>query len=355
MKGTGLTFIDLRSDTVTRPTEAMRKAMYAADVGDDARLLPDGRYGDPTVLALEERAAEVLGLEAALYTVSGTLANFVALRTWCDRGAFVAIGDSAHLYRREKSGFDPNYFGLTPVELDDRTGLPGAEAVREAVATHRPALLCLENTHNAACGAVWGPERGAPVYAAARQAGVSVHLDGARIFNAAVALDTEVSALTAAADSVMFCLSKGLGAPIGSILGGSKEFITRARGVRKLLGGQWRQAGVTAAAGLVALDGARERIEADHARARRLATLLPTTLVDRDRVQSNMVQISLGPTDPLAEDVIARAADRGLLLQSTTAGIIRLVTHGDVSDADIDRAADVLNEVLTPSSAPAAP
>lgn len=339
--------IDLRSDTVTRPTPEMRKAMHEAEVGDDGRILPDGSYGDATVTALQERAADLFGKQAALYTVSGTLANLVALRTWCNRGATVAVGHGAHILRREKSAFDPDYFGLSPIALDDKDGLPNADSVRDACARHRPALLCLENTHNAACGAAWGTRRAAPVYAAARSAGVPIHLDGARLFNAAVALATDVKDLAADVDSVMFCLSKGLGAPMGSVLVGTTGFIEHARQVRKLLGGQWRQAGVVAAAGLVALEGIDERLAADHAKARRLATLLPAELVDPERVHTNMIQVSVGPTGLAVEDVITHAAEQGLLLHSTTAGVIRLVTHRDLSDFDIDRAGEILGSILT--------
>ncbi|WP_033329918.1 threonine aldolase family protein [Actinomadura welshii] len=341
--------IDLRSDTVTLPTEDMRKAMYQAEVGDDGRLLPDGRHGDPTVAELEEHAARLLEKPAALFMASGTMANLTALRTWCPRGAAVAVGRTSHLYRREVSAFDDGYFGLRPVELPDPDGLPGADAVRLALRRHDPAMLCLENTHNAAGGTAWTPRQGASIHEVTSAAGVPVHLDGARLFNAAVALAVPPGALAAPADSLMFCLTKGLGAPMGAVLLGEAGFIARAREVRRLLGGQMRQVGVVAAAGLVALRDFRERLALDHERARGLAERLADlrgARVDPGRVRTNIVQMLLPDGGPPLRTVQDELARQGVLVHSTGARTVRLVTHRDLSDDDIVHAADVLHTVL---------
>lgn len=335
--------IDLRSDTVTRPNSEMRDAMRDAEVGDDARRLPNGSYGDPTVNRLEHEAAEKLGMEAALFLISGTMANFVALRTWCKRGDVVAVGRTSHLYRKEPAAFDPEFHGLHAVALPDETGIVALGALNKALPEGSPAVLCLENTHNAACGLPWRADEAEDVIAAAHATGAQVHLDGARIFNAAVALNVDVKSLTKDVDSVMVCLSKGLGAPLGSILAGPRDFIDRARTVRKHLGGQWRQAGVAAAAGLVALRDIEPRLESDHAKARRLATLLGADLADTGQTRTNMVQMRLPSTGPSAQAVVAEAADNGILLHAGSPTAIRLVTHQDLSDDDIGRAARVLS------------
>jgi threonine aldolase len=335
-----LTPIDLRSDTVTVPTQRMRDAMSAAAVGDDGRLTADGHSGDPTVVELEERAAALFAKPAALFMPSGTMANLVALRTWCARGATVAVGATAHLYRREISAFQDDYFGLRAVELADDDGLPDAGDLSAGIS-----LLCLENTHNAAGGTAWTPEAAAPLLAA----GVPVHLDGARLLNAAVSLDRDPAELAAPADSLMFCLTKGLGAPMGAILLGEADFIGRARTVRKLLGGQMRQIGVAAAAGLVALNGFADWLRIDHTRARRLAQLLGDlrgARVDPDRVQTNIVQVLLPASGPPVPDVVRDLTAAGVLVHSTGDAMVRLVTHRDLSDADITRAASVLRAVL---------
>jgi threonine aldolase len=339
--------IDLRSDTVTRPTEPMRRAMCRAEVGDDGRRLPDGRSGDPTVDALEARAAKLFGMPAALFMPSGTMANLVALRTWCPPGAGVAVGATAHIHRRETAAFDPDYLGLRAIPLPDETGLPTVDAVRAALAED-PAVLCLENTHNAARGAAWRVEDAAEVYRAAARGGVPVHLDGARLLNAAVAVGSAPDALAAGAASLTFCLTKGPGAPMGALLLGDAGFVRRALRVRTLLGGQLRQAGIVAAAGLVALDGAAW-LASDHRRAARLAHRLSglgSARVAVAAVPTNIVQILLGAAAPPVARVIDELAGRGVLVQSPGGDVLRLVTHRDLDDADIDRAADVLRAVL---------
>ncbi|TQC42450.1 hypothetical protein EEB14_48790 [Rhodococcus sp. WS4] len=342
-----LNLIDLRSDTVTRPTARMREAMRDAEVGDDARRLADGTYGDPTVNILEAEAAEVLGKEAALFLISGTMGNFAALRTWCNRGDSVAIGRMSHLYRKEAAAFDSEFHGLEAIALPDETGIVEADALKATLTEHHPVVLSLENTHNAACGLPWAAEEAADVISIARATNVTVHLDGARIFNAATALKVEVTTLTNDADSVMFCLSKGLGAPLGSILAGPRDFIDKARTVRKHLGGQWRQAGVAAAAGRIALYDIESRLSRDHERAQNLAVMLGPELVEPGKTRTNMVQLRLPEAGPSAHAVVSKAADDGILLHAGSPTSIRLVTHQDLSDADIEKAAKVLTAAVT--------
>ncbi|PSP77042.1 low specificity L-threonine aldolase [Halobacteriales archaeon QH_6_68_27] len=264
--------IDLRSDTVTRPDDAMREAARDAEVGDDV-------YGeDPTVNELQKRAADVLGMEAALFVPSGTMGNQVAARTHTERGQEVVCERESHVYKWELGGLaQHSQLQARPVEGDGR-GVLAPEQVREAhVAAdgHRPGtgLLTLENTHNSKGGTAIAPERIDAVTDAAHDLGVPVHLDGARLFNAATALDVPASRITREVDTVMTCLSKGLGAPVGSMLAGPAEFIERARRVRKLMGGGMRQAGVIAAPGLRALEN-RHRLAEDHDNAERLAAAL---------------------------------------------------------------------------------
>lgn len=338
--------IDLRSDTVTLPTETMREAMASAEVGDDARLLPDGSYGDPTIDRLQKLAANILGKEAALFVMSGTQANLIALKTWCDRGDDVAVGENSHIYAREKSGFDGQYLGLMPLLFDDYEGFPTVDNLNDICTDQNPKLLCLENTHNASCGTPWSSRESSLVVERARREGIPIHIDGARIFNAAVALETSVDELVRDVDSVMFCLTKGLGAPIGSVIAGSREFIDKARSVRKSLGGQWRQAGTAAAAGIEALKTGAQHIADDHQKAQHLASLLPSTLVNTELVKTNMIQMSLEGTDVTVEEIISKAAKKGLLLHSTAKNQIRLVTHRDLTESNIISASEIIKETL---------
>lgn len=339
--------VDLRSDTVTLPSAPMRQAMYEAEVGDDARVGPDRLRGDPTVRDLETLCAEQLGKAAALFVPSGTMANLVALRTWCPRNSPVAVGVTAHVYQRERSPFDPEYLGLRAVELDDSAGLPDETTVRESVAAH-PALLCLENTHNAAGGRAWPPEQVHSAVRVARQAGMRVHLDGARLFNAAVALGRAPAALAGVSDSVGFSLSKGLGAPVGSVLLGPSDFITEARRVCKQLGGQMRQAGIVAAAGLIALRDGPDQLAEDHRNAHLLAELLAVGHPMGLEVafpQTNIVYVRLSrPIDPLR--MVTILAEKGLLVQVEGPTTIRLVLHRDVSAQSVPWVAETLLGVL---------
>lgn len=337
--------IDLRSDTVTVPTPAMREAMARAEVGDDV-------YGeDPTVNRLEEAAAERMGKEAGLFCASGTMANQVAVMAHTRRGDEVILEEEAHIYYYE-AGALAVLAGVQPRLVRGKRGLLDPDDVARSLRPPNihyppPALLCLENTHNRAGGTVMTPELTRALADVAHRHGLAVHLDGARIFNAAVYLGCQPRELAAPADSVMFCLSKGLGAPVGSVLCGSRPFIERARRYRKILGGGMRQAGVIAAAGLVALDTMVERLAEDHAHARLLAGLLAEEAlfrVDLEWVQTNIVLCWLVKGDAFAYAV--RLAARGVKVNATGPDRIRLVTHKDVSRADVEEAAAIMKDEI---------
>lgn len=330
--------IDLRSDTVTLPSLAMRRAMAEAELGDDV-------FGeDPTVNRLEEVAAARLGTEAALFVPSGTMANLVAILTHCRRGDELILGDQAHTFRYECGGISA-VGSLHPHTIPNRPdGTLVLEDIRAAVRPKdvhfpRSRLVLLENTHNRCGGAVLTVEYTRQVMALAHKLGLAVHIDGARIFNAAVALGCDVGELTRDADSVCFCLSKGLACPVGSLVCGSREFIAEARRNRKVLGGGMRQAGVLAAAGLVAMDEMIDRLAEDHANARRLAEGLgnmPPLHVEGPPA-TNMVYTRLesGPVAPA--DLVGRMTSRGVRFLHVGDNRFRLVTHYGVTAADIDR------------------
>jgi threonine aldolase len=338
-----MTPIDLRSDTVTRPTAPMRKAMAEAEVGDDV-------YGeDPTVNRLEARAAEILGMEAALFVPSGTMGNAIAIRILTRRGDEVLVERRSHVVRYELSGMSV-LSGVMPRMADAPGGHLTPEHVRAATAPRAyyksdVSLVVLENTHNLGGGTVQRVDEVQAVVAAARECGFRVHVDGARIWNAAVALGVPPSALVKGVDTVMACLSKGLCAPVGSILASSRERIEEARGARKLLGGGMRQAGVIAAAGLVALDTLVARLADDHANARLLAEALGRAEGVRVApVETNIVVAGLeGRTAP---EVVASLRDEGVLASAMDGRTLRVVTHHDVSRDDCARAAAAIEEVL---------
>jgi threonine aldolase len=335
--------IDLRSDTVTRPTPEMRKAMAAAEVGDDV-------YGeDPTVRRLEERAAEALGMEAALFVPSGTMGNAIAIRVLTQRGDEVLAERRSHVVRYELSGMSV-LSGVMPRTVDAPGGHLTPDDVRAAVAPRAyyksdVSLVVLENTHNLGGGTVQRVEDFRAVVAAARECGFRVHLDGARVWNAAVALGVLPAALVAGADTVMACLSKGLCAPVGSVLASSRERIEEARRARKLLGGGMRQAGILAAAGLVALDSLVPRLADDHANARLLgAALARGKGVRVAPVETNIVVATLEGRS--APEVVASLREAGVLANAMDARTVRLVTHRDVGREDCERAAAVVERVL---------
>lgn len=332
--------IDLRSDTVTRPTAAMRKAMAEAEVGDDV-------YGDdPTVHALQERVAQLFGTEAALLVPSGTMANQIALRAHTQPGDEVIIGKEAHCWRHE-SGALAALAGLQTYMMADAT-FTAAEVRAAHKAGDDPHLaltrvVAVENTHNMSGGTCWDRGRLAEVIDAAHALGLPVHLDGARIWNAAIAGGVPERELVQGIDSISACLSKGLGAPIGSLICGRRDFIRRCVKLRKMYGGGMRQAGILAAAGLYALDHHRARLADDHANARALAEQLAGARhvrVDPARVQTNIVMIELDRGTSAA--VVDQARKAGVLLGASGAQRIRAVTHLDVDRAGVVRAGEVI-------------
>lgn len=340
--------VDLRSDTVTLPTPAMREAMYRAEVGDDV-------FGeDPTVNRLEAMAAERMGKEAALYVASGTMGNLVSLLTHCGRGDEFIVGHLAHTFLYEAGG-SAALGGIhphpVPNQPDGTLDLADIEAAIRSENVHFPRsrLVCLENTHNRCGGAVLTPEYTKAVCQLAHRHGLAVHLDGARIFNAAVALGVDVKELVKDVDSVQFCLSKGLSAPVGSLICGDKDFIYEARRNRKIVGGGMRQAGIIAAAGIVALEQMVDRLAEDHANARRLAEGLaeiPGLAIDLDRVQTNIVIFELTSERLTPAELAARLNNKGVKLLAIEGRRLRAVTHYGIEADDIEFALAAMREVM---------
>ncbi|QSR47379.1 low-specificity L-threonine aldolase [Aeromonas veronii] len=334
-------YIDLRSDTVTQPTDAMRQAMLHAEVGDDV-------YGeDPGVNALEAHGARLLGKQAALFVPSGTMSNLLAVMSHCQRGEGAILGNAAHIYRYEAQGSAVlGSVALQPLPMQ-RDGTLAFDDIKAALAPDdahfvQTRLICLENTHN---GKVLPLSYLQEMGAFVAERGLKLHLDGARLFNAAVASETPVEVIAAPFDSISICLSKGLGAPVGSLLVGSHDFIVRARRLRKMLGGGMRQAGILAQAGLFALEQHLTRLADDHRRAKRLAeglAALPGIELDLSLVQSNMVFLRLreGESAPL----LAFMKERGILFSGY--GELRLVTHLQINDDDIEEVIDAFTEYL---------
>ncbi|HHP5405120.1 TPA: low-specificity L-threonine aldolase [Aeromonas veronii] len=334
-------YIDLRSDTVTQPTDAMRQAMLHAEVGDDV-------YGeDPGVNALEAFGARLLGKQAALFVPSGTMSNLLAVMSHCQRGEGAILGNAAHIYRYEAQGSAVlGSVALQPLPMQ-HDGTLAFDDIKAALAPDdahfvQTRLICLENTHN---GKVLPLSYLQEMGAFVAERGLKLHLDGARLFNAAVASETPVEVIAAPFDSISICLSKGLGAPVGSLLVGSHDFIARARRLRKMLGGGMRQAGILAQAGLFALEQHVIRLADDHRRAKRLAeglAALPGIELDLSLVQSNMVFLRLheGESAPL----LAFMKERGILFSGY--GELRLVTHLQINDDDIEEVIDAFTEYL---------
>jgi threonine aldolase len=336
--------IDLRSDTVTKPSAAMRAVMTVAEVGDD------DYHDDPTVNRLEARAAELLGKEAGLFVPSGIMSNLIAALTHCsEERRVVALADSHIVWSLSGNARIGRLVQFAAVPNDAR-GLPLLDALEDVFDPPDVApvgLLCLENTHNQAGGTALAPAETAPAIAVARARGIPIHLDGARLFNAAVALGLPASALAADVDSATFCVSKGLGAPIGSVLCGDAAFIARARDYRKWLGGTMRQVGIVAAAGLYALETGINRLAEDHAHAQWLATQLrtiPGLRVSPQRVETNILFVEHVEIEtPTLYDLLLA---RGIQTNDID-GRIRLVTHRDVDRAQLEQAVATIAEVAT--------
>jgi threonine aldolase len=347
--------LEFRSDTFTKPTAAMRRAMAEAEVGDD-------QYGeDPTVNKLEKRAAESVGKEAGLYVASGMLGNLCGVLSQTQRGDEVILGDLAHIYQNE---MDAAFVlgGIVPRLVPNRDGLPSLDDIKTAVRPQgmhaRTALICIENSHNNCGGTVITAAQTNAIGEFAHERGLRVHLDGARIFNAAAALGVDAKTLTQGVDTVQFCFSKGLAAPVGSIVCGDAETIAKARRVRKLLGGAMRQAGVIAAAALVALEEMRDRLVEDHRNAKALAQGLAQiegVKVAPAKVVTNIVSFEIESASMDVGAFQKACAEQGLRFSRYLGNSPRLraVTHNDVTKADVDAALEIARAVLSKTRAPA--
>jgi threonine aldolase len=351
--------IDLRSDTVTRPTPAMRRAMFEAEVGDDV-------YGeDPTVNRLEARAAKIIGKEAALFVPTGTMGNTIGIKVLTEHGQEVICDSRAHVHDYELS-MVAWFSGCLLRAIPTERGLLSWDQVRRHIRPLGPhcaptGAIAVEQTHNMGGGSVYPMSTLCEICDGAHERGIRVHMDGARIFNASVALDIPVHKVAAPADTVMFCLSKALGAPAGSILAGPADLIAKARLYRKRLGGGMRQAGVLAAAGLIALEESPAKLATDHANARYLAEQLARVPgIEVNPVETNIVIFSLAnsaqctqsPISPA--DVSARLKQHGILLNAISDRSLRAVTHYDVTRADCENAVEALSDVLAVAAATAA-
>jgi threonine aldolase len=346
-------FIDLRSDTVTVPTPEMRRAMFEAEVGDDV-------YGeDPTIIRLEQLAAQMLGKEAALFVPTGTQGNQVAILSHTGRGQEVIMEAESHVFYYEAGGIA----ALAACQTRPVPGLRGAmdpdrvEAAIRGDDIHFPrtALVCVENTHNRSGGCILPQENVQAIADLAHRYGIPVHMDGARVFNAAVASGRPVAELVAPVDSIMFCLSKGLAAPVGSLLMGSREFIGKARRNRKLLGGGMRQAGILAAAGIVALTAMVDRLAEDHEHARQLGrglNAIAGLAVDMESVQTNMVMFDIHDERWDGGTLSGALKSAGVLANATGPRRVRLVTHKDITAADVPEALARIAQVVAAGPGP---
>lgn len=340
-------FIDLRSDTVTKPTPAMRKAMAEAEVGDDV-------YGeDPTVNALQEKVANLLGKEAAIFVASGTMANQLAIKAHTHPGDELIMEATSHPYNFE-GGAIAAISGVQVYCLQGVRGILDSSQIEAAIrpADHHYAvtrLVCMENTHNRGGGSIYPLKNMQEIFRLAKAKGLSVHLDGARLWNAAVATGVKPKEYAQWADSVSVCISKGLGCPVGSLVAGSREFVDRIHRFRKMVGGGMRQAGILAAAGIYALDHHVDRLQEDHESARRLALGLKEikgTTVNPDHVETNIIIFGVagtGMTSPAVRDAMK---NEGVLMNALGNDHIRLVTHLDVTRKDIDKALEAFRKVI---------
>jgi threonine aldolase len=339
--------IDLRSDTVTKPTPEMRSAMAAAEVGDDVYL------EDPTINRLQERAAQIFEKEAALFVASGTMGNQIAIRVHTSPGQEVITEGRAHIFEFEMAAMAA-LSGVLARPIPAPDGILDWNSIQNAIRPKiyyraQTGLIALENTHNMAGGSVYTREQLEEIGHHAHDAGLPVHLDGARIFNASTVLNATVADLTRTCDSIMFCLSKGLAAPVGSMLVGSASFIEKARSVRKMLGGGMRQAGVLAAAGLIALEKMPARLAEDHANACLLAHSLaeiPSLDVEPAKVCTNILMVGIARTNLSSDRLATLLRHNGVLISLVEPQRIRLVTHNDVSKDQIFQASAIFRKVL---------
>ncbi len=344
-----MNYVDLRSDTVTKPTPEMREAMAEAEVGDDVYM------DDPTVNKLQEKAADLLGKEDSIFVPSGTMGNLLALLVHCQRGDEVIVGDKSHIYMNEAGGMSA-LGGIHPRPIRNQSdGTLALEDIRAAIQSEDvhhtiTRLICIENTQNICGGIPVTVEYTEQVGKLAKENNLFFHIDGARIFNAAAALNVDVKALTTPADSIMFCLSKGLAAPVGSMLVGKKKFINRARHLRKMLGGGMRQVGVLAAAGLISLERMTGRLGQDHARAKSLFEGLKQVRglkLEAAGPSSNMIYFDLEQEVKLSESqIMDEMKKRGVLVDVAGPYRFRLVTHYSVDDAGVQQTVKAFGEVL---------
>lgn len=342
-----MVFIDLRSDTVTRPTQEMREAMYRAEVGDDV-------YGeDPTIKELEELVAQETGKEAALFVASGTMGNQIAVMTHTRRGEEIILEERSHIYTHEVGGLAY----LAGVQTALVKGNDGAMPPEEVEARIRPenihfprtSLICVENTHNRAGGMVIPLDNMEKIHGIGRKYGIPVHLDGARVYNAATFLGVEVKEIAQYCESVNVCLSKGLCAPVGSVLAGSREFIERARKYRKMLGGGMRQAGIIAAAGIVAIKKMTKRLQEDHDNARLLAEGLAAVdgvYVNLDKVQTNILMVDFSRAGLNGYQVAERLKDYGILVNGTPGPVVRFVTHYYIGKEEVEKSVQAVSRIV---------
>lgn len=344
-RGHHLKVIDLRSDTVTLPTKEMMDAIARAELGDDVT------GNDPTVNALQEKAARLFGKEASLLVSSGTQGNLVSVMAHCQPGDEIILESEAHMYFYEVGNIAA-VCGVMPRLIKGDHGIFTGQQVHEAARgedLHFPEsrLVEIENTHNRAGGTCWTPAQVADVAKAAHDLGMKVHIDGARIFNACIALDVDVKAYARNVDSIQFCLSKGLSCPVGSMVVGSADFIETCRKKRKMIGGGMRQAGIIAAPGIVALDTMISRLKEDHDNAKRLATALSAIdgiKIDMSTVQTNIVVMEVSGTGKTDAEFITEAKRNGLLLSDFGPNLVRLVTHRGITTEDVDAAVSIIED-----------
>ncbi len=337
--------IDLRSDTVTKPTLKMREAMAKTEVGDDV-------YGeDPTVTQLEMKSAELLGKEAALFVPSGTMGNQIAIKCHTTMGNEVVVESSSHIYNYELGAMSA-ISGTLPRVIEGKNGFFDEEQLIKSIRPKiyylpKTTLLCLENTHNMAGGRCLLPEKASNLCKIAKENGLKTHLDGARIFNAAIALKTTAKEIAKPFDSVMFCISKGLSAPVGSVLAGSKEFIERARVFRKMFGGGMRQAGVLAVCGLIAFEEILPKLFEDHEKARKIALAISQNYlfeVEVENVETNIFMVKVKPPFE-ANQIVEKLKSKGVLVSSIDKNTIRIVTHKDVSFEDTEKVCEIFSRI----------
>ncbi|MFK3939556.1 low-specificity L-threonine aldolase [Alkalihalobacillus sp. NPDC078783] len=339
--------IDLRSDTVTKLTDRMRQEMYKAEVGDDVYR------DDPTVKKLEELAADLLGKEEALFVTSGTQGNQIAVLVHCSLGQEIILEEGSHIFRYE-GGATSAFAGIQPFPIKGERGIMSAVDVEAAIRgtdihEAETGLICLENTHNRAGGTVMSPEKMKEIFEVAARHNLPIHLDGARLMNAAVALKRPMTDFTQYVTTVQICLSKGLGAPVGSIIAGSSEFIAKARKWRKRLGGGLRQAGILAAPGIVGLTEMVDRLEEDHEHAAWLAKQIDSIpgLNVASKVETNILMMDVSETGLTSTQFVEKLKEQGVLANPFAPTIVRLVTHYDVSKDDIQQTTEILENIVT--------